>query len=61
MQKKFLKTNGKLWIFQKITDLSKYPYLDSAAIKLLFKQQVYTLYSSEVPDVTVLECAIGQK
>lgn len=44
-------------------DLSQYPYLASAAIKSLFKQQsIYPMAAStEVPDVTVLECAIGQK
>lgn len=57
MQKKFLKTSGKSWLFQKITDLGKYPYLGGAAIKLLFKNQsIYPVdlrSSSEAVDVNV--------
>lgn len=68
MQKIFLKTSNKslspfILNISENMDLSQYPYLASAAIKLLFKQQsIYPMATStEVPDVTVLKCAIGQK
>lgn len=68
MQKNFLKTSSKslppfILNISENMDLSQCPYLASAAIKLLFKQQsIYPMATSTgVPDVTVLECAIGQK
>lgn len=68
MQSIFLKASSKslpplILNISENMDLSQYPYLANAAIKLLFEQQsIYPMATTtEVPDVTVLECAIGQK
>jgi len=68
MQKSFLKTNSKslapfILNISENMDLSQYPYLASAAIKVLFEQQsIYPVAAStEVPDVTVLKCVLGRK